>query len=132
MPECGATIFVCISCRRRAGAADDAFDLPGMELVAALEPRLAGVAGVKVEPIECLAVCKRPCTLALTAPRKWTYLIGDLDPERDIEEIAAAAMSYSLSEHGIVAWSERPPAFRRGVVARVPPQGFVQPVAEAS
>ena len=86
--------------------------------MAALEQHIAvkGLTGLKVEPVECLAVCKRPCTLAITASGKWTYLIGDLDPELHIEEIAAAAVSYQGSEHGIVPWKERPPTFRRGVI----------------
>ena len=32
-------------------------------------------------PVECLSVCKRPCTVALAAPGKWTYVVGDLDRE---------------------------------------------------
>ena len=128
----GVTIFVCVSCRRRLGDAEDAFDQPGVELVAALEKRLreAGAADVGVEPVECLAVCKRPCTVAVTAAGKWTYLIGDLDPELDAEVIVAAVVSYQRSDHGIVPWRERPQAFRKGVVARVPPPGFTQPEPE--
>jgi predicted metal-binding protein len=129
-----ATIFVCVSCRRRLGDAGEAFDEPGRQLVAALEKHIAetGTAHIKVEPVECLAVCKRPCTLAITASGKWTYLIGDLDPELHIEEIAAAAVSYQCSEQGIVPWKERPPTFRRGVISRVPPLGFKQPLPETA
>jgi predicted metal-binding protein len=114
------------------GDAGEAFDEPGRQLVAALEQHIAGtgVTQVVVEPVECLAVCKRPCTLAITAPGKWTYLIGDLDPALHIEEIAAAAVSYQRSEQGIVPWKERPPTFRRGVISRVPPLGFKQPLPE--
>jgi predicted metal-binding protein len=129
-----ATIFVCVSCRRRLGDAGEAFDEPGRQLVAALEKHIAetGTAHIKVEAVECLAVCKRPCTLAITASGKWTYLIGDLDPELHIEEIAAAAVSYQCSEQGIVPWKERPLTFRRGVISRVPPLGFKQPLPETA
>ena len=129
-----ATIFVCVSCRRRLGDAEDAFDQPGKELVEALEKYLreTGVTAVAVEPVECLAVCKRPCTLAVTASGKWTYVIGDLDPALHVEEIVAAALSYQRSEQGIVPWKERPATFRKGVVARIPPLGFKQPQPEIS
>jgi len=134
MNRSGVTIFVCVSCRRRLGDGEDAFDQPGLELVAALEQGLreAGVAEVCVAPVECLAVCMRPCTVAVTGAGKWTYLIGDLDPELHAEEIVAAVLSYQRSDHGIVPWKERPQAFRRGVVARVPPPGFTQPEPEAT
>jgi predicted metal-binding protein len=129
MSKSDAMIFVCVSCRRSLGDAEDAFDQPGNELVAALVQRIgeAGVTGIGIEPVECLAVCKRPCTIAVTAADKWTYLIGDLDPGKHVEEIVAAAVSYAASEQGIVPWKERPPTFRRGVIARVPPLGFKQP-----
>jgi predicted metal-binding protein len=128
MTASGATIFVCVSCRRPVAGSVEAFDQPGRQLVTALTKHLAdsGVGGIAVEAVECLAVCKRPCTVAVVAPGKWTYLIGDLDAGVDVAQIADAALSYCQSGDGIVPWKERPPAFRRGVVARVPPLGFKQ------
>ena len=118
-----ATIFVCVSCRRRLDGAGDVFDEPGRPLVAALEEHISakGLTGLKVEPVECLAVCKRPCTIALAANGKWTYLIGDLDAGLHLDEIVGAAESFAASANGIVPWKERPASFRKGVVARVPP-----------
>ena len=78
-------------------------------------------AGLAVTAVDCLAVCKRPCTVALVGAGKWTYLIGDLDPESHVDEIVAAAKSFAASENGIVPWRERPASFRKGVIARVPP-----------
>ncbi|MDJ1158832.1 DUF1636 domain-containing protein [Chelatococcus sp. SYSU_G07232] len=120
------TIFVCVACRRRTGEGERAFDEPGRALVAALEERLAGGAatGVVVTPVECLAVCSRPCTVALSGGGKWTYLVGDLDAEAHADDILAAAKSFAATDNGIIPWKERPQAFRKGVVARVPPLGF--------
>jgi predicted metal-binding protein len=127
-----ATIFVCVSCRRAREGTDEAFDLPGAALAAALEHRVAetGVTGLTVTPVECLAVCKRPCTVALCGEGKWTYLVGDLDPASHVAEIVDAALAYARSGNGIVPWKERPQTFRRGVISRVPPLGFVQPELE--
>jgi len=77
--------------------------------------------GLTVATVDCLAVCKRPCTVALVGADKWTYLIGDLDPCSHVDEIVAAAKSFAASENGIVPWRERPASFRKGVIARVPP-----------
>ena len=123
MNESAATIFVCVSCRRQIGDSEEAFDLPGPALAEALCARLrtGGHTHVAVAPVECLAVCKRPCTVALAGAGKWTYLIGDLDPAVHLEEIFAAALSFAASENGIVPWRERPASFRKGVIARVPP-----------
>jgi len=118
-----ATIFVCISCRRSLGDDEESFDQPGRGLVEAIEARLrdGDQDRVAVAGVDCLAVCKRPCTIALSATNKWTYLIGDLDPDRQVDEIVAAARSFAASENGIVPWRERPASFRKGVIARVPP-----------
>lgn len=118
------TIFVCISCRRDdAGGDADALERPGQALVEAIESRLQSDdrTGLRVSSVDCLAVCKRPCTVALCASDKWTYLIGDIDPENHAEEIVAAAQSFAASDNGIVPWRERPQSFRKGVIARVPP-----------
>lgn len=129
--EVNATIFVCISCRRvREGAGEgEAVETPGPRLVAEIASHLAahGTTDVIVEPVECLAVCKRPCTLALAANGKWTYVIGDLDADLHAGEIVAAARAYAATDNGIVPWRERPQTFRKGVISRVPPIGFKQP-----
>lgn len=118
--EPGCTIHVCTVCRRQREDLPDGFDQPGIALAAALGERMAG-SGIAVIPVECLAVCKRPCTIALAADGKWTYLIGDLDTDSHLDEIAGAAESFAASANGIVPWKERPASFRKGVVARVPP-----------
>lgn len=122
-----ATVFVCTACRRKTGDGDGAFDHPGPALAERIKTLLADNAAITVTPVECLAVCTRPCTVALTAANKWTYVVGDLDNVQNCEDVAAMARAYAASDNGIVAWRERPQAFRKGVVSRTPPVGFVQP-----
>ncbi|HEY6980574.1 DUF1636 domain-containing protein [Reyranella sp.] len=123
MSESAVTVFVCVSCRRWR-ADGEAFDQPGHALASELRLRLREMSGsdVGIVDVDCLAVCTRPCTLALAGTGKWTYVIGDLEPESHVEEIIAAVKSFAASENGIIAWRERPPSFRKGVVARVPPR----------
>lgn len=108
-----AVLLVCVTCKsgeRPVGAA----------LYEALKPRL--VSGeVALRPVECLSVCKRPCTVALAAPGKWTYVVGDLDQCEHLEDVVRAARRYAAASDGLVPWRERPPPFRRGVVSRTPP-----------
>lgn len=111
------TIFVCVACK----ATDDPDDSPGARLIEALRARLIDNPDATVEPVECLAVCKRPATLAFAAPGKWTYVVGDLDGVAHVDDVIAAAFSYAASDNGIVPWKERPQCFRKGVVSRLPP-----------
>jgi predicted metal-binding protein len=116
----GCTLHVCTTCRRPRPDLAEGYDQPGIALAQSLEERLAG-SGIPVVPVECLSVCKRPCTVALVAEGKWTYVIGDLDRAEHVEDIADAALRYAASQDGIVPWRERPVCIRKGVVARVPP-----------
>ncbi len=64
--------------------------------------------------------------------RQRTYVVGDLEsPASDlpghVDEILAAATAYAKTDNGIVPWKERPATFRKGVISRIPPVGFVQP-----
>lgn len=125
-----ATVFVCTSCRRQIGAGDEAFDTPGKDFAIALAARLAPHRMITVEPVECLAVCKRPLTIALSGEGRFMYLIGDLDPDLHLDDVANASRAYAATSNGIVPWRERPQTFRKGVVARIPPLGFKQPELE--
>jgi len=126
MKDAGVTVFVCVSCRR-TNPDGKGFHLPGHQLAMALQERLSAEGSITVTPVECLAVCNRPSTVALVGTDRWTYLIGDLDAEAHLEQIVASAEAYRLSDNGIIPWKERPEAFRKGVIARVPPLGFSHP-----
>jgi predicted metal-binding protein len=123
-----ATVFVCVSCRRKLGEAvaegEEPFDLPGVPLADSVRRLLEDDTSIAVETVECLAVCKRPCTVALVGDGKWTYVIGDLDSVAHPADVAAAARAFADSENGIVPWKERPQTFRKGVISRIPPIGF--------
>ena len=108
-----ATLLVCVTCKSDAGAV-------GAALYDALGARLAGEA-IALRPVECLSVCKRPCTVALAAPGKWTYVVGDLDSREHVEDVVTAASRYAAAPDGLVPWRERPLPFRKGVVSRTPP-----------
>ena len=115
-------IHVCVTCRPAGDPEDTA--RPGARLFMALTQALATRGAdlpVRVEPVECLSVCKRPCTVAVAAPGRWTYVYGDLDPESAAETILDGVGLYARAPEGIVPWRERPQAFRKGVVARIPP-----------
>jgi predicted metal-binding protein len=123
-------VFVCVSCK---ATADDDAPRPAQDFVSALQKGLADACadGISAKAVECLAVCKRPCTLAITSAAKWTYIIGDLDPTAHTSDVVAMALAFQRSPNGIVPWAERPAPFRKGVIARVPPLGFLQPEPES-
>ena len=119
--ESDATLYVCVTCK----AGDDRL---GQALFDALSARVAAdhVSGVSLRAVECLSVCKRPCTVALTARGKWTYVVGDLSLETHLDDILTAVRRFARTEDGIVPWRERPIPFRKGVISRTPPLAPVE------
>lgn len=125
MPEAGTVLYVCTTCRREGD--DPEGPRAGARLHAALAERAEGL---RVEPVECLSVCKRPCTVAVASPGRWTYVYGDLDPEEAARIILDGVGAYSGTRDGIVPWRERPKEFRSGVIARIPPFPLMPEAAE--
>jgi predicted metal-binding protein len=113
-PVPATTLLVCVTCKSEAGPM-------GPGLFEALGERLGSEPGIALKAVECLSVCKRPCTVALAAPGKWTYVVGDLDRDLHLEDIVVGARRYAASPDGVVPWRERPLCFRKGVVSRTPP-----------
>lgn len=119
-----AVLSVCTTCR---AAGDTSEPRAGAKLLAALlaEAEREPVPGLTIEGAECLSVCKRPCTVAVVSPGRWTYVYGDFDALDDAEASARTLLAglrrYIETPDGVVPWRERPEAFRKGVVARIPP-----------
>jgi predicted metal-binding protein len=114
-----ATLLVCVTCKSEQGPL-------GPALYDALSTRMAGEP-IELRAVECLSVCKRPCTVALAAPGKWTYVVGDLVSGQHLEDIVTAARRYAATADGLVPWRERPLPFRKGVISRTPPLGHFLP-----
>jgi predicted metal-binding protein len=76
---------------------------------------------INLRPVECFSVCKRPCTLTVSQPGKWLYMIGDLNPEKDIPALFEYIRVYAQSSNGRPPLNERPEIIQKGTIARVPP-----------
>ena len=74
-----------------------------------------------VRPVQCLGVCKRPATVAVTSPDGYTFLFGDLQTDSGSAALLSFVQSYQKSDYGLVPWRERADVLRKGMIARVPP-----------
>ena len=117
-----STLFVCITCRGGAEVSEPQEARPGARLLAALERQIAvDSQGPRIVAVECLSNCQRSCTAAVTAPGKWTYVIGHLDPNQHAADILHFARQHQAHPDGLPTWRERPAHIRKNTVARVPP-----------
>ncbi len=121
------TLSVCVRCRdgreeafgeRRGGArlAD--------AIAAAWRADEAAQARLVLRGVRCMSQCKRPCAIALSAPGRFSYLFGDLDPETGARDAIDCALLHARSAHGIMARERRPRVLQNGVLGRIPPLDY--------
>ena len=122
------TILVCSSCAsvwqdgKRVGTSG------GEKLLKELEEKHQDWALSKeftVKSVECMSACSHSCAVAFTASGKMTYLFGDLSHDSQaLSETSTAVLEcaslYYEKPDGKMAWSERPQALKKGVLARIP------------
>jgi len=112
------TLHVCITCR--AGQTlQEGETTPGARLYAAIANKGAPE-GVNLVAVECLSACSQGCSVALSAPGRWSYVYGRLS-EVNAADVIAGAAAYAAAPDGIVPWRSRPEIFRKQSLARIPP-----------
>jgi predicted metal-binding protein len=117
LPAGPVIVSVCTTCKN----ADDG-TVVGPEMLAAVQAAFGNDdPNVVVRPVQCLSVCKRPATVAVTSPDGYTFLFGDLQTESGTAALKSFVKSYRNSGYGLVPWRERAEVLRKGMLARVPP-----------
>ena len=119
MPTLHATLHICTTCRAGLPLAEGAVP-PGQSFFAAV--RDAAGPDVDVRPVKCLSSCDHGCAAAISAPGKWTYLLGRLDAAL-VPDLLSYAATYAQHPTGTVLPSRRPASLARIVLGRVPDLG---------
>lgn len=112
-------LAVCVTCR--AGQEVDDLSLrPGRRLYQTLATLCADTDELELLPVECLSLCERGCSAAISMPEKWSYLLGGLE-ETMAEDLLTYARAYAVSRTGLVLPSKRPASLADMVKGRMPP-----------
>jgi predicted metal-binding protein len=118
--SCGPVLVsVCVTCKTADGSA-----VVGPDMFAAVKAAIGADANVTVRPVQCLGVCKRPATVAVSSADGYTFLFGDLQTESGTAALKSFIQSYQKSDYGMVPWRERADVLRKGMVARLPPAAW--------
>ena len=121
------TLHVCITCRAGQTVAEGE-PTPGKLLHQAIVA-IGAPPGVTIEPVECLSACNNGCSVALSAPGRWSYVYGRMS-QANARDIVAGAAAYAAAPDGIVPWRSRPEIFRKQSLARIPPIPALPEAAE--
>lgn len=109
-------VSVCITCRNADGGA-----VVGPDMFESVKAAIGPSDQIQVRPVQCLSVCKRPATVAVSSADGYTFLFGDLQTGSGTAALVSFVKSYQKSDYGLVPWRERAEVLRKGMVARVPP-----------
>ena len=115
-------LYVCTTCRRASTAPKpDGVEPDGKQLYDRLAARLKELgarAPARLRPVVCHANCERGCSVAIAAPGKWTYVLGEIGLQ-DVDDLVTYSATYADAETGVVFRSRRPASLST-VVARFP------------
>jgi predicted metal-binding protein len=116
-PAGPVVVSVCTTCQLSA----DETTRIGARMLDAMRPVMqARAPEVQVRAVQCLGVCKRPATIAVSAPDGYTFVFGDLEPQSGADAVASFVLSYRIVDYGFVPWIARPELLRSRLVARIP------------
>ena len=116
-PAHPVVVSICNTCKTSDGSPPI-----GPELFAAMHAEVGDHdPHVVVRRVQCLGVCKRPATVAVTSADGYTFLFGDLQTASGTAALMAFVESYRRSEYGLVPWRQRAEVLRKGMLSRVPP-----------
>ncbi|WP_297773186.1 DUF1636 domain-containing protein [uncultured Roseovarius sp.] len=73
-----------------------------------------------VEDHDCMSNCARPLSVAFSAPDKATYLFGDVDPLRDLDDTLAFAALFAETPNGWIEDARPAGRLRHCLIGRVP------------
>lgn len=123
------TLSICLRCRDgREERETDLQQRGGRRLAHVVaqhfETSEAAKRGVRLRGVHCMSQCKRPCTIALSGPDRFTYLFGDLDPKIGAEDVLSVAAAYADAQDGFLPRQSRPKVLQAGILGRIPPMGF--------
>ncbi|OUL36462.1 FeS-binding protein [Nostoc sp. T09] len=80
-----------------------------------------------IQQVECMSACNRSCVVAFAAQGKITYLFGDLAVDESASAVLECASQYYSKDDGLLPWSERPEALKKGILAKIPPLPALKP-----
>ena len=114
-------LSVCMTCRDGKEASTDTRG--GARLAKKILDDFAHEENLTVRGVDCMSNCKRACVISITAEDCFTYIFGDIDPDRhDHRELLEELIKkYRAKEDGFLRRRDRPKFFQSNILGRLPP-----------
>ena len=78
---------------------------------------------LSIRGVNCMSNCNRSCVISITAKDCFTYVFGDIDPDKSeyISSLKELISNYSSTSDGFLKRDERPEIFQSNIIGRLPP-----------
>ena len=116
-----SVLSICLPCRDGNEALTKTRG--GARLAQAVLDRIDGKKVFELRGVRCMSQCKRPCIASLSARECFTYVFGDLDPDRadHVDALLEFVSLYNAATEGFLKREDRPEALRASILGRFPP-----------
>ena len=114
-------LSICVTCRDNR---EEIYgERGGARLARKAHQELGNKKLVKLRGVERMSNCKRACILSLTSLNGFTYMFGDIDPNRSeyVKSLKDLISTYKSRPAGFLRRKERPEPFRSNILGRLPP-----------
>ena len=114
-------LYICVTCRDNREEIYE--ERGGARLARPAHQELGNEQLVKLRGVECMSNCKWACILSLTSINGFTYMFGDIDPNRSeyVKSLKDLISTYKSRPAGFLRRRERPESFRSNILGRLPP-----------
>ena len=123
MSDKRAVLSICMTCRD--GREAETGTRSGSRLAEAIYARIDALnaAGVTLRGVKCMSQCKRPCIVSLSQNDKFTYVFGDLAPNKTAHTDAFLELveRYNNAPEGFLERKDRPELLQANILGRFPP-----------
>tara|TARA_Y100000996_G_scaffold388420_1_gene347972 strand:- start:123 stop:533 length:411 start_codon:yes stop_codon:yes gene_type:complete len=115
------TLSICLTCRDNREK--KYISRGGARLANKILKELNDEKALNVRGVKCMSNCNRSCVISITAKDCFTYVFGDIDPNKPeyISSLKELISSYSSTSDGFLKRDERPKIFQSNIIGRFPP-----------
>ena len=120
----GDTLHVCINCTHPDYKSRKLKKAGGEAVLEILQSKIQesnSVQPITVKPIICLGNCGKRCRVSISGPKKWSWLFGELSPDKDLSEFIEVIEKWQEEPDGFILKEERSKWLVRHTLGRTPP-----------
>ncbi|MEA5574045.1 DUF1636 family protein [Calothrix sp. UHCC 0171] len=120
------TLFICKSCHRSSEEVPKNQPCDGtilLDKINDINDKNSSIE-LEIQPVGCLWACSRGCVVAVSSPKKPTWIFIDIKVDEKVDENTKALLEftqlYNNSHKGNIPWEKIPEPLQSAIFAQIP------------